>query len=79
MFTPNHPSGLVDPLFLFCLAPRRTSFLAKAPLFRTPVLGALVRAVECLPVYRQQDAADTSKNKETFDAARANLARGGTI
>jgi 1-acyl-sn-glycerol-3-phosphate acyltransferase len=79
MFTPNHQSGLVDPLFLFCLAPRRTSFLAKAPLFRMPVLGSLVRALECLPVYRQQDAADTAKNKETFDAARALLARGGSI
>src|SRR5262249_39284876 len=79
MFTPNHPSGLVDPLFLFCLAPRRTSFLAKAPLFRMPVLGSIVRALECLPVYRQSDAADTSKNRETFDAARKLLAGGGTI
>ena len=79
MFTPNHPSGLVDPLFLFCLAPRRISFLAKAPLFRTPVLGSLVRSLECLPVYRPKDGADTAKNKETFDAARALLARGGSI
>jgi 1-acyl-sn-glycerol-3-phosphate acyltransferase len=79
MFTPNHPSGLVDPLFLFCLAPRRTSFLAKAPLFRMPVLGWLVRTLECLPVYRQSDAADTTKNRETFDAARKLLAGGGTI
>jgi len=79
MFTPNHPSGLVDPLFLFCLAPRRTSFLAKAPLFRMPVLGWLVRALECLPVYRSKDAEDPAKNRETFEAARRVLTGGGTI
>ncbi|HYO92138.1 MAG TPA: 1-acyl-sn-glycerol-3-phosphate acyltransferase, partial [Pyrinomonadaceae bacterium] len=33
IFVLNHPNGLVDPVFLLCLAPRRVSFLAKAPLF----------------------------------------------
>jgi 1-acyl-sn-glycerol-3-phosphate acyltransferase len=55
IFVLNHPNALVDPAFLLCLAPRRVSFLAKAPLFRMPVLGFLVRAIEALPVYRRQD------------------------
>jgi len=80
IFVLNHPNALVDPVFLLCLAPRRVSFLAKAPLFRMPVLGWLVRALDSLPVYRQQDeGADVSKNTETFEAARKLLARGGTI
>ena len=33
IFVLNHPNGLIDPAFLLCLAPRRVSFLAKAPLF----------------------------------------------
>ncbi len=33
IFVLNHPNALVDPAFLLCLAPRRVSFLAKAPLF----------------------------------------------
>src|SRR5439155_5801565 len=33
IFVLNHPNALVDPVFLLFLAPRRVSFVAKAPLF----------------------------------------------
>lgn len=80
IFVLNHPNALVDPVFLLCLAPREVSFLAKAPLFRMPVIGSLVRALDSLPAYRQQDKGeDVTRNQETFAAARALLARGGTI
>lgn len=80
IFVLNHPNALVDPVFLLCLAPRRVSFLAKSPLFRTPVLGYFVRALEAIPVYRRQDEGeDVSRNRETFDSARKLLASGGTI
>lgn len=80
IFVLNHPNGLIDPAFLLCLAPRRVSFLAKAPLFRMPVIGAICRAFEAIPVHRRQDeGSDPKKNAETFDAARAVLLRGGTI
>jgi 1-acyl-sn-glycerol-3-phosphate acyltransferase len=49
IFVLNHPNALVDPAFLLSLAPRRVSFLAKSPLFRTPVLGYLIRAMDSLP------------------------------
>lgn len=80
IFVLNHPNALVDPVFLFCLAPRRVSFLAKAPLFHMPVIGYLVKAMDSLPVYRRQDEGqDVTKNEETFVAARKLLAKGGTI
>src|SRR5215510_9956121 len=80
IFVLNHPNALVDPVFLLCLAPRRVSFLAKAPLFRMPVIGTLVRALDSLPVYRRQDEGeDITKNQETFVAARKLLGKGGTI
>ena len=80
IFVLNHPNALVDPVFLLCLAPRPVSFLAKAPLFRMPVIGYLVKALDCLPVYRRQDEGeDITKNQETFIAARKLLSRGGTI
>ncbi len=80
IFALNHPSGLIDPAFLLCLAPRRVSFLAKAPLFRMPIIGFFCRAFEAIPVYRRQDAgSDPSQNRETFETARAVLARGGAI
>jgi 1-acyl-sn-glycerol-3-phosphate acyltransferase len=80
MFVLNHPNSLVDPVFILCLAPRPVSFLAKAPLFRIPVVGWLVRSTGSIPVERRQDpGADLSKNREMFARVRAHLAQGGAI
>ena len=80
IFVVNHPNALIDPAFLLCFAPRRISFIAKAPLFRMPVIGYLVRALDCLPAYRKQDTGeDVSRNLETFAAARKLLKRGVAI
>jgi 1-acyl-sn-glycerol-3-phosphate acyltransferase len=76
----NHPNGLIDPLFLLCLSPRPVSFLAKAPLFEMPVIGWFVKAMGSIPVYRRQDGGfDASKNRTTFERARAILSGGGVI
>src|SRR2546427_12835578 len=80
MFVLNHPNGLVDPAFLLCLAPRRVSFLAKAPLFRMPVIGFFCRAFDAIPVSRRQDAGvGPAQDRQTFGGARARLATGGAI
>ena len=80
MFVLNHPNSLVDPVFVLCLAPRKVSFLAKAPLFRIPLIGSLVRGVGSIPVERRQDpGADLSKNREMFGRVRAHLAGGGAV
>lgn len=78
IFAANHPNGLVDPLFILCYAGRPVSFLAKAPLFRWPVIGWLVRKLETIPVYRRQDNTAGS-NEEMFAKARAVLRGGGSI
>lgn len=76
----NHPNGLVDPLLVVCELPRPVSFLAKAPLFRMPVVGFFVRAFDSIPVFRRQDdAGETSRNRETFERARSVLAKGGVL
>jgi len=80
LFVLNHPNGLVDPAFLLCLAPRRVSLLAKAPLFRMPVIGSFCRAFDAIPVHRRQDEGfDPAQNRETFETARTVLAREGAI
>jgi len=79
IFAVNHPNGLIDPLFLLCFVPRPVSFLAKAPLFRMPLIGWFARSIDSIPVYRTQDNYSTSQNRETFAAARALLLRGGAI
>jgi 1-acyl-sn-glycerol-3-phosphate acyltransferase len=80
IFVLNHPNSLVDPLFLLCFAPRPVFFLAKAPLFRIPLVGFFVRAFGSIPVHRRQDpGSDVSQNRETFARARRLLATGGVL
>ena len=80
MLVLNHPNSLVDPVFVLCLAPRPVAFLAKAPLFRIPLVGALARGVGSIPVERRQDpGADLSKNREMFARVRAHLDQGGAV
>lgn len=78
IFAANHPNGLIDPLVLVCGVPREASFLAKAPLFRTPILSFLVRSFDSIPVYRKQDNM-RGTHAETFSRAREVLLRGGSI
>ncbi len=80
VFVLNHPNGLIDPALVFVALPRRISFLAKSTLFRLPVIGSLMRAVEALPLYRRIDAGeDTAQNRRTFEACHDLLRRGGSI
>jgi glycerol-3-phosphate O-acyltransferase/dihydroxyacetone phosphate acyltransferase len=78
IFAVNHPNGLIDPLFVLCYAPRQVSFLAKAPLFRYPLIGWFARLLDSIPVYRKEDNVAGS-NEETFARAREILSRGGGI
>ncbi len=78
IFAINHPNGLLDGLFVLCFAPRSVAFLAKAPLFRYPLIGWILRRFDSIPVYRKQDEAAGS-NRETFARARELLARPGSI
>ncbi|MGZ4808677.1 MAG: 1-acyl-sn-glycerol-3-phosphate acyltransferase [Thermoanaerobaculia bacterium] len=78
IFAMNHPNGLVDPLLLLCFAPRPVSFLAKAPLFRYPLINIFVRGLDSIPVYRRTDAV-AGTNEETFARAREVLGRGGAV
>lgn len=79
IFILNHPNALVDPLILLCHTRRPVSFLAKEPLFRMPLIGPIVRAMDSIPVYRRMDQADTARNAATFAAARELLSRGGSL
>jgi len=78
IFVVNHPNGLIDPLFVLCYVPRDVSFLAKAPLFRYPLIGWFARVFDSIPVYRKQDNVAGS-NEETFARARDVLQRGGGV
>lgn len=65
----NHQNGLVDPMLLLATLPRTLRPLAKAGLFRHPIIAPFLRLARALPVHRRQDAGgDTSGNALTFRA-----------
>ncbi len=80
MFVGNHPNALIDPALVFVVTRRKVTFLAKAPLFRMPVIGWILKGLHALPVYRKQDdPTQMTKNEGTLDAARAALVQGRAI
>jgi glycerol-3-phosphate O-acyltransferase / dihydroxyacetone phosphate acyltransferase len=80
IFVGNHPNGLMDPALVFILTRRKVTFLAKAPLFALPVLGALLRGLDALPVFRRQDdPGQMNRNEGTFEAATGALVQGRAL
>lgn len=80
LFVGNHPNGLIDPALVFILTRRQVTFLAKAPLFKLPVIGWLLKGLDALPVYRKQDdPAQMGRNEGTLDAAKGALVKGRAI
>jgi 1-acyl-sn-glycerol-3-phosphate acyltransferase len=76
----NHPNALIDPALLLAVCPRPLTFLAKAPLFQLPALGALLRALGALPVQRRQDAGiDPSANAAVLETGARELAAGRAL
>jgi 1-acyl-sn-glycerol-3-phosphate acyltransferase len=80
LFVANHANSLMDPVIVGIASRRPIHFLAKAPLFDTPVLGPAMKALGMLPAYRGVDSrAQVAKNAETLAAAAACLASGEAV
>ena len=70
----NHQQGLMDALLLAATFPRPLRFIAKAPLFRYPLIGQLARLSGAIPVHRRQDERGGAVGNEAmFSAARRAL------
>src|SRR5437879_12627940 len=73
----NHQNALVDPMLLLGLVPRRMVPVAKAPLFRHPIIGPFPRLVGALPVHRRPEGGGArARNRAMFSAATAHLGAG---
>lgn len=68
----NHITGW-DPVFVACGTSRRVSYMAKAELFRIPVVGQIIRMVGQFPVKR--GTVDRTAIKKAIDI----LLAGGTL
>ena len=79
LYIANHSNSLIDPVIIGITADRPVRFLAKAPLFKTPVLGSVMRSIGMIPAYRGEDDKSSSsvrRNVESLNVAGENLAKG---
>ncbi|MDR1672647.1 MAG: 1-acyl-sn-glycerol-3-phosphate acyltransferase [Bacteroidales bacterium] len=68
IFTPNHQNALMDAICILCTENRQPVFVARADIFRHPVVIRILHFLHILPVYRKRDGAGgTDNNQETFD------------
>lgn len=79
----NHPNTLIDVLLVATALDRRVGVVGKAPLFRTPVLGRVLRALGGVPVERRldgpMDEAAKKKNEQVLAACEETVAGGGAV
>ena len=71
----NHTNGLADAAVLILLTGRPLRFLAKYKIFEMPFVGTLARWVGAVPVFRQKDHVDMTRNVDAFRAIHATLRR----
>lgn len=77
LFCANHPNSLIDPVLIGITAKRPVSFMAKAPLFRTPILGPVMHALGMVPAYRgRDDSSQVKKNQKSLDRVIQGLQSG---
>jgi glycerol-3-phosphate O-acyltransferase/dihydroxyacetone phosphate acyltransferase len=89
MLCSNHPNTLMDPLVTAVQRHQPIAFLAKSTFFKNPILGAIMRSGNCIPIYRRQDveggaealtpAQLTASNEASFGRCYDYLERGGTV
>ena len=76
----NHHNSMLDPFLLLAAIDRPMCFIAKAPLFRMPVLGWFLRRLRCIPAHRSQDAGYAKeKNEELYRTASDTLQAGPAL
>ena len=67
IFAPNHQNALMDPLALVCTNSHQSVWLARADIFKSKRVGAILKYLKLLPVYRIRDGKDNlSNNEEIF-------------
>lgn len=76
----NHQNALVDAMLLVATLPRPLRPLAKAPLFRNPLIRPFLGLVGAIPVHRRQEGgSDPARNAAAFAAVGRALGRGEAL
>jgi hypothetical protein len=76
----NHPNAFMDALLIAAFSKRPIHFLARGDAFNNPILAAIFRTFNMLPVYRISEGKENiGKNTETFEASQELLSKQGIV
>ncbi len=68
ILAPNHQNALIDAMAIVTGNKYQTVFIARADIFNSPLLIAILTFLKILPMYRMRDGAiNLKKNEEIFD------------
>ena len=80
IFAPNHPNALMDALSIIYTKDRQPVFVARADIFKKPLIIAILNFLRILPIFRKRDGGIASdNNQETFDVILKTLHNGQAI
>ena len=70
IFAPNHTNALMDALVILAMDNRPKVFVARADIFRNPMLAKIFRFLKIMPIMRMRDGLDeVRRNNETIEKA----------
>ncbi|MBN2347653.1 MAG: 1-acyl-sn-glycerol-3-phosphate acyltransferase [Bacteroidales bacterium] len=68
ILAPNHQNALMDPMAIVCTCHRQVIFIARADIFKNPIIARILNALKIVPMYRMRDGVENlNKNEEIFD------------
>ena len=80
IYMANHQNALLDALLIAAHTHRKTTFITRSDVFKNPFIGAFLRYIGMLPIYRFRDGVDTlKKNKPIFERCGNILDQGEAI
>lgn len=78
VFTSNHPNMFLDVVVIGPYLPGKVHFIAKSALFKNPFMGALLKQLGVIPVYRKEHG-EQGDNQSAFRKVVEALERHETI
>lgn len=67
IFASNHRNAVIDPFLLLNACKKEPVFLARADIFRKPVIAGIMKWLHIMPVYRIRDGVESlGNNNESF-------------
>lgn len=70
IYAPNHTNALMDALVILAMDKKAKVFVARADIFRKPLLAKIFTFLKIMPIMRMRDGIDeVKKNSETIEKA----------